>query len=139
MSRQPPPAGNPQGEAGRRAGLRRTVRPRAANDTHLDLAGNDYLGLTRDKRVAGAAAAAALRWGAGSTGSRLVTGATELHTELEHELARFMGAQAALVFATGYADSVIIPRAFAHIPTVRKPYDAENLTAALAQVLKNDA
>ena len=90
-------------EERRRAGLRRTVRPRAANDTHLDLAGNDYLGLTRDKRVAGAAAAAALRWGAGSTGSRLVTGATELHTELEHELARFMGAQAALVFATGYA------------------------------------
>jgi 8-amino-7-oxononanoate synthase len=86
-----------------RAGLRRQLRPRAAGGTDLDLAGNDYLGLTRDKRVTGAAAAAALRWGAGSTGSRLVTGSTELHTELEHELARFMGAQAALVFASGYA------------------------------------
>lgn len=69
----------------------------------MDLAGNDYLGLARDKRVTGAAAAAALRWGAGSTGSRLVTGSTELHAELEHELAAFLGAQAALVFSSGYA------------------------------------
>jgi 8-amino-7-oxononanoate synthase len=90
-------------EERRRAGLRRQLRPRRADGTDLDLAGNDYLGLTRDKRVTGAAAAAALRWGAGSTGSRLVTGTTELHTQLEHELARFMGAQAALVFASGYA------------------------------------
>lgn len=68
----------------------------------LDLAGNDYLGLSQDKRVTSASAAAALRWGAGSTGSRLVTGSTELHSELEHELARFCGAQAALVFSSGF-------------------------------------
>lgn len=87
----------------RRAGLTRQLRPRGADSTLLDLAGNDYLGLSRDKRVAGAAAAAALRWGAGSTGSRLVTGTTELHTELEHALAAFCGAQAALVFSSGFA------------------------------------
>ncbi|GAA1991673.1 8-amino-7-oxononanoate synthase [Amycolatopsis minnesotensis] len=91
-------------EAGKRgdAGLVRQLRPRAAGDRDLDLAGNDYLGLAKDKRVAGAAAAAALKWGAGSTGSRLVTGSLELHTELEHELARFCGAQAALVFSSGF-------------------------------------
>lgn len=87
----------------RAAGLKRQLAPRAAGGGPLDLAGNDYLGLTRDKRVAGAAAAAALRWGAGSTGSRLVTGSTELHSELELELASFTGAQAALVFGSGYA------------------------------------
>ncbi|ONI70433.1 8-amino-7-oxononanoate synthase [Actinosynnema sp. ALI-1.44] len=87
----------------RRAGLTRQLRPRRADETLLDLAGNDYLGLSRDKRVSGAAAAAALRWGAGSTGSRLVTGTTELHTELEHALASFCGAQAALVFSSGFA------------------------------------
>jgi 8-amino-7-oxononanoate synthase len=87
----------------RAAGLKRQLWPRPASSGDLDLAGNDYLGLTRDKRVTGAAAAAALRWGAGSTGSRLVTGSIELHTELELELASFVGAQAALVFATGYA------------------------------------
>ncbi len=87
----------------RKAGLTRQLRPRQADSTLLDLAGNDYLGLARDKRVSGAAAAAALRWGAGSTGSRLVTGTTELHTELEHALAAFCGAQAALVFSSGFA------------------------------------
>ena len=84
------------------AGLVRRLRPRAAAAAELDLAGNDYLGLARDKRVAGAAAAAALKWGAGSTGSRLVTGSTELHAELEQELARFCGVQAALVFSSGF-------------------------------------
>ena len=87
----------------RQAGLTRRLRPRRYDSDLLDLAGNDYLGLARDKRVAGASAAAALRWGAGSTGSRLVTGSTELHTELEHELAAFCGAQAALVFSSGFA------------------------------------
>jgi len=86
----------------RRAGLERQLRPRRADSDLLDLAGNDYLGLARDKRVTGAAAAATLRWGTGSTGSRLVTGTTEAHTELEHELAAFCGAQAALVFSSGF-------------------------------------
>ncbi len=86
----------------RRAGLTRQVRPRRAESDLLDLAGNDYLGLSRDKRVTGAAAAALLRWGAGSTGSRLVTGTTETHIELEHELAKFCGTQAALVFSSGF-------------------------------------
>ncbi|MFC0431141.1 8-amino-7-oxononanoate synthase [Kutzneria buriramensis] len=84
------------------AGLTRQLRPRAAGSDALDLASNDYLGLAKDKRVAGAAAAAALKWGAGSTGSRLVTGSTELHTELELELASFCGMQAALVFSSGF-------------------------------------
>ncbi|RLK55572.1 8-amino-7-oxononanoate synthase [Actinokineospora cianjurensis] len=87
----------------RRAGLARQLRPRGHDSDLLDLAGNDYLGLARDKRVTGSAAAAALRWGAGSTGSRLVTGTTELHSELEFDLARFCGTQAALVFSSGFA------------------------------------
>jgi 8-amino-7-oxononanoate synthase len=84
------------------AGLRRELRPRAADDDLLDLASNDYLGLARDPRVTGAAAEAALRWGAGSTGSRLVTGSTDLHTRLEADLAGFVGARAGLVFSSGY-------------------------------------
>lgn len=87
----------------RQAGLTRTLRPRSASTEMLDLASNDYLGLAKDKRVTGAAAAATLRWGAGSTGSRLVTGSTELHGELELELARYCGTQAALVFSSGFA------------------------------------
>lgn len=84
------------------AGLGRVLRPRASAADVLDLAGNDYLGLARHPRVTAAAAAAALEWGAGATGSRLVTGTTELHQELERELADFCRARAALVFSSGY-------------------------------------
>jgi len=68
----------------------------------IDLASNDYLGLARDPRVIAGAVRAAREWGAGSTGSRLVTGSTRLHAELEEELAGFCGAPAALVFSCGY-------------------------------------
>jgi 8-amino-7-oxononanoate synthase len=78
------------------------LRPRPADEDVLDLAGNDYLGLTRDPRVVEAAAAAARRWGAGSTGSRLVTGTTDEHISLEAELASFVGAAAGLVYSSGY-------------------------------------
>lgn len=86
------------------AGLTRRLRPRPPQDAPdaVDLAGNDYLGFSRHPEVAEAAAAAARRWGAGATGSRLVTGDTLLHRELEEELADFSGAEAALVFSSGY-------------------------------------
>ncbi|MEU9113542.1 8-amino-7-oxononanoate synthase [Streptomyces sp. NPDC048483] len=89
--------------ARRRAGLVRTLRPRPADSPLLDLAGNDYLGLARHPEVTGGAARAAQRWGAGATGSRLVTGSTELHAQLEAELAAFCGFEAALVLSSGYA------------------------------------
>ncbi|MDQ1722125.1 MAG: 8-amino-7-oxononanoate synthase [Pseudonocardiales bacterium] len=85
------------------AGLHRTLLPRPAGSRgELDLASNDYLGLARDSRVIGAATAALAEWGAGSTGSRLVTGTTELHVALEQALAELVGAPAALVFSSGY-------------------------------------
>ncbi len=84
------------------AGLRRTLTPRPVRCDLLDLASNDYLGLARDPRVTRAAAHAASTWGAGSTGSRLVTGSTELHAELEAALCRLTAAEAALVFSSGY-------------------------------------
>jgi 8-amino-7-oxononanoate synthase len=95
-------------EARERAGLRRVLRARPATDSVLDLAGNDYLGLCRDSRVIEAAAAAAREWGAGSTGSRLVTGTTELHLALEAELATFCEARSALVFSSGYLANVAV-------------------------------
>ncbi|PZG26797.1 8-amino-7-oxononanoate synthase [Spongiactinospora gelatinilytica] len=84
------------------AGLKRALRPRAPGDPVIDVASNDYLGLARDPRPARAAAEAAIAWGTGSTGSRLVTGSTTLHAELEEALRRFAGAPAALVFSSGY-------------------------------------
>ncbi|WP_194835251.1 8-amino-7-oxononanoate synthase [Nocardia sp. XZ_19_369] len=85
------------------AGLRRELRPRAARSPSLDLASNDYLGLVRHPEVIDGAIESVRRWGAGSTGSRLVTGTTAEHELLETELAEFVGAEAGLVFASGYA------------------------------------
>ena len=84
------------------SGLRRTLHARQHDDDGLDLASNDYLGLTRDPRVVEAAIAATRRWGAGSTGSRLVTGSTQAHHDLEDALAEHVGAQAGLVLSSGY-------------------------------------
>ncbi|MEI8084480.1 MAG: 8-amino-7-oxononanoate synthase [Actinomycetes bacterium] len=89
------------------SGLQRTITPRNANDSGvLDLASNDYLGLARDRRVVAAAAHAATAWGAGSTGSRLVTGSTELHATLENTLAETVGSPSALVFSSGYLANI---------------------------------
>lgn len=99
------------------AGLTRTLRPRPAAADLLDLASNDYLGLTRRPEVTAAAAAAAERWGAGSTGSRLVTGSTELHAEFERELAEFTGNEAALVFSSGYTANLGVVTALADANT----------------------
>jgi 8-amino-7-oxononanoate synthase len=84
------------------AGLQRTLRPRAADEDVIDLANNDYLGLSGHPEVRRAAADAALAWGAGAGASRLVTGTTTLHADLEAELAEFTEREAALVFSTGY-------------------------------------
>ncbi|MCE3294071.1 MAG: 8-amino-7-oxononanoate synthase [Arthrobacter sp.] len=87
-------------------GLVRRLLPRAANERFIDLASNDYLGLSSDQRLAEAASAALSRWGAGATSSRLVAGTTELHLELERELATLTGMEAGLVFSSGYLANI---------------------------------
>src|SRR5207245_6025573 len=79
----------------------------------IDLAGNDYLGLTRHPEVVAGAVEALRIWGAGSTGSRLVTGTTELHAELEAELAAHGGSASALVFSSGYLANLGVVTALA--------------------------
>ena len=103
-----------QAAAGRAAaGVRRGLIPRGPDhDGLVDLASNDYLGLCGDERITAAAAEAALEWGTGSTGSRLVTGTTALHARLEARLAEFTGAAGALVFSSGYlANLTVLGRA----------------------------
>jgi len=97
-----------QGARRRAAGLRRTLAPRQADDAVLDLASNDYLGLTRDPRVIEGAVAAARTWGGGSTGSRLVTGSTQAHHDLEQALADHVGAAAGLVLSSGYLANLAV-------------------------------
>lgn len=76
----------------------------------LDFSSNDSLGLSQDPRLVAAATEALRRWGVGAGASRLITGTTEAHEALEAELATFKGAEAALVFNSGYhANAGILP------------------------------
>jgi 8-amino-7-oxononanoate synthase len=62
---------------------------------------NNYLGLTTHPKVREAAIQAIHRFGTSCTGSRFLNGTLEMHEQLEHELAEWVGKEAALVFSTG--------------------------------------
>lgn len=62
---------------------------------------NNYLGLTTHPKVRQAGIDAIKCYGTSCTGSRFLNGTLELHEQLEHELADWVGKQAALVFSTG--------------------------------------
>ncbi|MGF9661181.1 8-amino-7-oxononanoate synthase [Arthrobacter crystallopoietes] len=83
-----------------------SVPPEASRPTArpvLDLASNDYLGLSTDLRPKAAAIGAIDRYGTGARASRVVTGTLPVHAELEAELCRLTGQPAALAFSSGYA------------------------------------
>jgi len=95
----------------RRSGLYRRLRlvggpqgPRVLLDGRevLLLCSNDYLGLANHPKVRRAAAATAMRWGAGAGASRLVSGNMGPHRRLEERLAAFKRTEAALLFGSGY-------------------------------------
>jgi 8-amino-7-oxononanoate synthase len=69
----------------------------------INFGSNDYLGLAADRRLSAAAARAAEEEGCGAGASPLVTGHAAAGQRLEQRLAEFEGAEAALVFSSGYA------------------------------------
>src|SRR5690554_330111 len=91
-----------RGEAHRARGLWRQRRTVATQALRLDFAGNDYLGLAGDPRLAEAMAAGAHRHGAGGRASHLVSGHLAVHEAFECRLAELTGRPRALLFSTGY-------------------------------------
>lgn len=85
-----------------REGLLRRLPDTDTAPDLLDFSGNDYLGLARRPELVEAATEAGRRYGAGATGSRLLSGNTPLHEAFEARIARDKGAEAALVFSSGY-------------------------------------
>src|SRR5688500_16778213 len=81
------------------SGLRRSLK--TIPPDVIDLASNDYLGLSQHPAVVGAACEAVRIYGTGARASRLV-GSTPLHEQLESAIARFKGCAAALVLPSGY-------------------------------------
>lgn len=94
----------------------RTVMSAPSGTIRLDgrkvilLGSNNYLGLSTHPQVIAAAVEALEEFGTGSSGSRLISGNSELYTTLEVNLAKTKGTEASLVFSSGYAaNTSIIP------------------------------
>ena len=98
--------------------LRRLIVVESRNGPHITVYGksvllmcsNDYLGLSHHPALRLAAYQAMERYGFGSGASRLVSGTSALHHELEKRIALFKGTESALLFNSGYAANTgIIP------------------------------
>ncbi len=69
----------------------------------INLASNNYLGLTTHPKLKQAAIDAVTRYGAGSGAVRTISGTMRLHMELEQKIARFKQVEACVVFQSGFA------------------------------------
>ena len=63
---------------------------------------NSYLGLTNHPKIKEAAIAAIRKYGTGCAGSRFLNGTLDIHEELEHRLAKFVGKEEAIIYSTGF-------------------------------------
>src|SRR5882757_5583586 len=69
----------------------------------INLASNNYLGLTTHPKLREAAVAAIKKYGVGSGAVRTVSGTMTIHMELEEKIARFKNTEACVVFQSGFA------------------------------------
>src|SRR5438309_1142344 len=69
----------------------------------INLASNNYLGLTTHPKLREAAIAATKKYGVGSGAVRTVSGTMSIHMELEQKIARFKNTEACVVFQSGFA------------------------------------
>ena len=69
----------------------------------LLMCSNDYLGMANHPALCEAATQAMKRYGFGAGASRLVSGSSEVHHELERRIAQYKGTEAAIIFNSGYA------------------------------------
>jgi 8-amino-7-oxononanoate synthase len=84
----------------------------------INFSANNYLGLAASPELRAAAVAALEREGVGAGASRLIAGTSRSHRELERALADFHGADAALVFSSGYQANLGV------LPALAGPEDA---------------
>jgi glycine C-acetyltransferase len=69
----------------------------------INLASNNYLGLTTHPKLREAALEATRKYGVGSGAVRTIAGTMKIHMELEEKIARFKNVEACVVFQSGFA------------------------------------
>src|SRR6476619_5322817 len=69
----------------------------------INLASNNYLGLTTHPKLREAALEATKKYGVGSGAVRTIVGTMKIHMELEERIARFKNVEACVVFQSGFA------------------------------------
>ncbi|MDR0351279.1 MAG: 8-amino-7-oxononanoate synthase [Puniceicoccales bacterium] len=89
-------------------GLLRSITPKHRN--LLDFSSNDYLGLANSPSLLEAGYEAAKLYGSGTTGSRLLSGNSDLFEDFETQIAKDCGSETALLFNSGFdANLGILP------------------------------
>ncbi|WP_269621810.1 aminotransferase class I/II-fold pyridoxal phosphate-dependent enzyme [Prochlorococcus marinus] len=68
----------------------------------IDLASNDYLGLSQNPRLIEAARRTMIEEGVGAAGSRFITGSRPIHKKLEEELSKWLGFEKVFLFPSGF-------------------------------------
>jgi glycine C-acetyltransferase len=68
----------------------------------INLASNNYLGLTSDKRLRKASIEAIRKYGVGAGAVRTISGTMKLHMDLEEQIAKFKNVEACVVFQSGF-------------------------------------
>lgn len=91
----------------------------ADNGSLHNFASNDYLGLSHSSEVAAALYSGAQQYGVGSTASPLVCGYSAAHQQLEQALCAATGAEAAILFSSGFAaNSALMKTLFSDSDTI---------------------
>lgn len=72
----------------------------------VNLCSYNYLGLAKHPEVLAAASAALMKYGIGACGSPMLSGMSDLHRELERQVAKFLGREDAMLFNSGFGGAL---------------------------------
>ncbi len=88
------------------ADARTTITYEGKPRSVVNLCSYNYLGLAKHPEVITAASAALMKYGVGACGSPVLSGMTNLHRELERQVARFLGREDAMLFNSGFGGAL---------------------------------
>src|SRR2546423_1374865 len=88
------------------ADARTTINYEGEPRSVINLCSYNYLGLASRPEVLTAAREALSKYGLGACGSPLLSGMTDLHRELEHRVAKFLGREDAMLFNSGFGGAL---------------------------------